>query len=104
MDLDAYFMFGVLILCSVVVGYLGLKGRMDSRPVFILMPLATLGLAVMTLLVRTEGHEVLFVSVILVMGSVVLVLLGLLVWNLVSSIRRAHLDGRGAERQTSVND
>ena len=104
MDFDAFFMFGVLILCSVVVGYLGLKGRMDSRPVFILMPVATLGIAVMTLLVRTEGHEVLFVVVILVMGSVVLVLLGLLVWNLVSSIRRAQLDGKGAGRRTPAND
>lgn len=104
MDIDAYFMFGVLILCSVVVGYLGLKGRMDSRPVFILMPVATLGIAVMTLLVRTEGHEVLFVLVVSVMGSVVLVLLGLLVWNLFSSIRRARSERKGADRRTSAND
>ena len=104
MDIDLYFMFGVLILCSAVVGYLGLKGRMDSRPVFILMPVATLGIAVMTLLVRTEGHVVLFLLVVSVMASVVLVLLGTLGWHLVSSNLRNRSERKDAARPTPPND
>ena len=104
MEIDTYFIFGVLVLCTAVVCYLALKGRMDSRPVFILMPAATLAVAVLTLLVRTEGHVVLFVLVVSVMGAVVVTLLGVIGFSLVMSMFRPRSGRTETVDQDPQND
>ena len=104
MEIDTYFMFAILVLCTGVVCYLGLKGRIDSRPMFILMPAATLGIAVLTLLVRTEGNQILFVLVVSVMGSVVVALLVVIGFSVIVSLHRTRSGRKEVANRASPND
>ena len=96
MDIDVYFGFGVLLLGTAMICYLGWRGRLDSRPVFILMPVATLAVSVLTLFLRIEGFNWLFVTVVLVMLGAFVILLGVIGASAVVSILR----GRNHRKET----
>ena len=99
-----YFGFAVLVLATVMICYLGWKGRLDSRPVFILMPAATLAVAALTLFLRIEGHTWLFVTVALVMAVAFVILLAVIGVSAVTSMFRGREQAQSAERQVTPND
>ena len=109
MDIDIYFGFGVLVLGTGMICYLGWKGRMDSRPIFILMPAATLAVSALTLFLRIEGFDWLFVTVVLVMLVAFLILLAVIgVSAAVSILRgpdhRKEIEHRGAVSKGTEHD
>ena len=104
MDIDMYFGFAVLVLATVMICYLGWKGRLDSRPVFILMPTATLAVAALTLFLRIEGHTWLFVTVALVMVAAFVILLAVIGVSTVASLFRGRKRGEGTERRVTPNN
>ncbi len=97
MDIDVYFGFGVLLLGTAMICYLGWWGRLDSRPVFILMPAATLAVSALTLFLRIEGFNWLFVTVVLVMLGAFVILLAVIGVSAVVSILRGRDHRREAE-------
>ena len=103
MDIDVYFGFGVLVLCTGMICYLGWRGRLDSRPVFILMPTATLAVSALTLFLRIEGFNWLFVTVVLVMLVAFLILLTVIGVSAVVSILRGGDHGKETGLQRSPN-
>lgn len=98
MDIDVYFGFAVLTLATVMICYLGWKGRLDSRPVFIMMPMATLAVAALTLFLRIEGYDWLFLTVVLVMLVAFVILLVVIGVSAVVSILRGHDHSKEIER------
>ena len=104
MDIDVYFGFAVLVLATVMICYLGWKGRLDSRPVFVLMPAATLAAAAITLFVRVEGHTWLFVTVALVMVAAFLILLVVIGVSAVASMFRGREWGKETEPRVTPNN
>ena len=104
MDIDVYFGFAVLVLATVMICYLGWKGRLDSRPVFVLMPAATLAVAALTLSLSIKGHTWLFVTVALVMVAAFLILLAVIGVSAVASMFRGREWGKGTEPRVTPND
>ena len=103
MDIDVYFGFGVLVLGTAMICYLGWKGSLDSRPVFILMPTATLAVSALTLFLRIEGFNWLFVTVVLVMLVAFLILLTVIGVSAAVSILRGGDHGKETELQRPPN-
>ena len=103
MNIDVLFGFAVLVLGTGVICYLGLKGRLDSRPTFILMPAATLAVSALTLLLRTDNFNWLFVMVVLVMLVGFLILLGVIGVTAIISTRQGRGHGKETERPSSVS-
>ena len=103
MDIDIYFGFGVLVLGTGMICYLGWKGRLDSRPIFILMPAATLAVSALTLFLRIEGFNWLFVTVVLVMLVAFVILLTVIGVSAVMSILRGRDHRKETEHHRRVN-
>ena len=103
MDIDVYFGFGVLLLGTAMICYLGWRGRLDSRPVFILMPAATLAVSALTLFLRVEGFNWLFVTVVLVMLVAFVILLTVIGVSAAVSILRGPHRGQGTELPSPPN-
>lgn len=103
MDIDMYFGFGVLVLGTIMICYLGWKGRLDSRPVFILMPAATLAVSALTLFLRTEGFNWLFVTVVLVMLGAFVILLAVIGVSVAVSMLSGHSHRKETKHQGTPN-
>ena len=98
-----YFGFGVLLLGTVMICYLGWRGRLDSRPVFVLMPAATLAVSALTLFLRIEGFNWLFVTVVLVMLGAFVILLAVIGVSVATSMIRGHGPRKETEHQDVPN-